>query len=234
MKMVSFVFVQHFDLACGAALLFLVGVLLAIPVGRHGSTLFTWLPLMLFRMVGGLLGSRPSMTRLWFVIFGFNGTAMALYMASGVHPAVPATICLVTGYNIAVILLLVGERKDLDDLAISPAGAWMPARWVAGLCGLAVILLELPCFWYSIAMGIRLGQEITADQTSYMQGIVTRLHAYALLLLPILLVSAVCEAIAIRGMSASPPPQPQGSGVGGQGSGHPPEPQHLAGGGVGS
>ena len=213
MKIVSFVFVQHFDLACGAALIFLLGVLFAIPAGRYGSTLLTWLPLTLFRMVSRLLGNRPGMTRVWLVIFGFNGTAMALYMASGIHPAVPAIISFVTGYNIAVILLLAGQREDLNDLASAPADRWMPNRWVAGLCGLAVILLELPCFWYSIAMGIRLGQEITAGRTDYVEGVATRLHAYVLLLLPVLLVSAVCEAIAIRGMASSPPPQPQGSGI---------------------
>ena len=59
-------------------------------------------------------------------------------------------------------------------------------------------------------MGIRLGQEIVAGQTIYAEGIAARLHAYVLLILPVLLVSAVCEAIAIKGM---------GSGVGEQGSG---------------
>ncbi len=221
MNLFSFVFVQHFGLACGAALLFLVGVLLAFPVVKHGSTRLTWLPLILFRLVRRMLGTHPGMTRLWSLIFGFNGTVMLLYMASGVHPGFPAAISLLTGYNIAVILLVAGETGDLDGLAVSPASRWKPGGWVAGLCGLAVILLELPCFWYSIAMGIRLGQEIVAGQTSYVQGIATRLHAYAFLILPVLLVSAVCEAIAIRGMAASPPNEtpPQGSGIGDQGSG---------------
>jgi uncharacterized membrane protein YdcZ (DUF606 family) len=142
---------------------------------------------------------------------------MLLYMASGVHPGIPAAISILTGYNIAVILLVAAEAEDLDGLAVSPSSGWQPGRWVAGLCGLAVILLELPCFWYSIAMGIRLGQEIVAGQTSYVEGIAARLHAYVLLILPMLLVSAVCEAIAIRGMSASPPnndapPPPSDSG----------------------
>jgi hypothetical protein len=204
MSLFSFVFVQHFGLACGAALLFLVGVLLAFPVVRHGSTRLTWLPLILFQLVRRMLGPRPGMTRLWSLIFGFNGTVMLLYMASGVHPGIPAAISILTGYNIAVILLLAGELEDLDALAVSPASGWTPGKWVAGICGLAVLLLELPCFWYSIAMGIRLGQEIVAGQTSYLQGIPARLHAYVLLILPVLLVSAVCEAIAIRGMSGRP------------------------------
>ena len=204
MSLFSFVFVQHFGLACGAALLFLVGVLLAFPVVKHGSPRLTWLPLILFRMVRRMFGTNPGMTRLWSLIFGFNGTAMLLYMASGVHPGFPAAISILTGYNIAAILLLAGESEDLDGLAVSPASGWKPGKWVAGICGLAVLLLELPCFWYSIAMGIRLGQEIVAGQTSYLQGIPARLHAYVLLILPVLLVSAVCEAIAIRGMSGRP------------------------------
>jgi hypothetical protein len=223
MKVLPFIFVQHFGLAVGAALLFLVGALLALPVVKRGSTLLTWLPVVLFRMVGRMLGKQPSITRLWSVIFGFNGTVMLLYMASGIHPAVPAAISMVTGYNIAAILLLAGQNKDFGDLAVSPGDRWVPARWAAGLCGLAVLILELPCFWYSIAMGIRLGQEIAAGETSYVQGIAPRIDAYVTVILPALLVSAVCEAIAIRGMAAYPPDEtpPQGSGVGSQGSGHP-------------
>lgn len=205
MRLFSFVFVDHFGLACGAALLFLVGVLLAFPVVKHGSARLTWLPLILLRMVRRMLGTSPGMTRLWSLIFGFNGTVMILYMASGVHPGIPAAISILTGYNIAVILLVAGESEDLDGLALFPASGWKPGKWVVGICGLAVLLFELPCFWYSIAMGIRLGQEIVAGQASYVEGISVRLHAYVLLILPVLLVSAVCEAIAIRGMSASPP-----------------------------
>jgi hypothetical protein len=186
--------------------------LVAIPLVKHGSKLFTWLPLILFRLVRRMLGTNPGMMRLWSLIFGFNGIAMLLYMASGVHPGFPAAICIMTGYNMAAILLLAGESEDLDGLVVSPASGWKPGKWVSGICGLAVLLLELPCFWYSIAMGIRLGQEILAGQTSYVQGIPARLHAYVFLILPILLVSAVCEAIAIKGM---------GSGIRGQGSGHP-------------
>ena len=217
MNLFSFVFVQHFGLACGAALLFLVGVLLAFPVVKHDSTRLTWLPLMLFRLVCRMLGTCPGMTRVWCLIFGFNGTVILLYMASGVHPGIPAAISLLTGYNIAVILLVAAKAEDLDGLAISAASGWKPGKWVAGICGLAVFLLELPCFWYSIAMGIRLGQQIVAGQTSYVEGIAARLHAYVLLILPIILVSAVCEAIAIRGMAASPL-NSQGQRVKGKGS----------------
>ncbi len=232
MSLFSFVFVQHFGLACGAALLFLVGALLAFPVVKHGSPRLTRMPLILFRWVRRTLGTHPGMIRLWSLIFGFNGTVMLLYMASGVHPAFPAAISFLTGYNIAVILLLAGELEDLDGLAVSSASGWTPGKWVAGMCGLAVLLLELPCFWYSIAMGIRLGQAIVAGQTSYVEGISVRLHAYALLILPTLLVSAVCEAIAIRGMSAPAPHErpPQGSGTRDQGSGPCPSAPHTGGG----
>ncbi len=221
MKLFSFVFVEHFGLACGAALLFLVGVLLALPVVKRGANLLTWMPLFMFRMVRRLFGAHPGMTRLWTLIFGFNGTVMFLYMASGVHPGIPAAISLLTGYNLAVIVLMAGEMWDLDDLAVPPGPRKQPKGWVTGLCGLAVILLELPCFWYSIAMGIRLGQEVLAGQTGYQEGMAVRLQAYVFLILPLLLVSAVCEAIAIRGMSAPRPPTSPGSGSRDQGSGHP-------------
>ncbi len=208
MQLFSFVFVQHFALACGAALLFLVGLLLALPAVRSGSALLTWLPLRLFRMVLRLLGEGPGLPRLCLFIFGFNGTAMLLYMASGFRPAIPAAVSVLTGYNIAVILFLAGERRDLGDLAISPAARWTPPRWLAGLCGLAVLVVELPCFWYSVALGIGLGLEITSGRMDYLQGISPRLHAYLRVLLPALLISAVCESIAIRGMSTSAPQHP--------------------------
>ena len=196
----SFVFVQHFGLACGAALLFLVGVLLAFPVVKHDSTRLTWLPLILFRLVRRMLGTRPGMTRLWSLIFGFNGTVMLLYMASGVHPGIPAAISILTGYNIAVILLVAAEAEDLDGLAFSTASGWKPGKWVAGICGLAVLLLELPCFWYAIAMGVGMGRAVAEGRAGYTQALATRADAYIHLILPVLLVSAVCEVIAIRGM----------------------------------
>ena len=226
MNLFSFVFIQHFALASGAALLFLLGVLVAFPAVKHGSTRLTWLPLILFRLVRRMLGTQPGMTRLASLIFGFNGTVMLLYMASGVHPAVPAAVSILTGYNIAVILLVAADEEDPDGLGVSPGSRWKPGRRVAGLCGLAVILLELPCFWYSIAMGIRLGQAIVAREVSYVQGIAPRLHAYVLLILPALLASAVCEAIAIRGMAAPHSGGPRGSG--------PTDPHNLSGGRVGS
>ena len=207
MSLFSFVFIDHFGLACGAALLFLAGALLAFPGVKSGSPVWTWLPMVLFRMVRRMLGTRPGTTRLALLIFGFNGTVMLLYMATGVHPGFPAAISVLTGYNIAVILLLAGETEDLDVPAVSAGPGWQPNKWVAAICGLAVLILELPCFWYSIAMGIRLGQEILAGQTSYAAGIPGRLHAYALLVLPILFVSAVCEAMAIKGMAAAPYPE---------------------------
>jgi hypothetical protein len=212
MNLFSFVFLQHFGLACEAALLFLAGALLALPAVKYGSILLTSPPLFLFRMVRRMLGTRPGMTRLWSFIFVFNGTVMLLYMASGVHPGIPAFISCLTGYNLAVILLLAGEKEELYFADVSSASPQKPARWVAGFCGVAVILLELPCFWYSIGMGIRLGQEVVAGQTSYPQGLAVRLQAYLLIVLPLLLVSAVCEAIAIRGLSGLPPEE-QAPGV---------------------
>ncbi len=203
MKTFSFVFVRHFDLALGAALLFLAGALLAFPAVRKGPALLTRPPLVLFRMVRRMVGTHPGMNRLWLLIFGFNGTVMFLYMASGVRPGIPAAISFLTGYNLAVILLVAGGMEEAGDF--SPVSRWKPAKWVAGLCGLAVILLELPCFWYSIAMGIRLGQEVAEGRTGYLEGMAARMDAYGQIILPVLLVSAVCEAIAIRGMSAFPP-----------------------------
>jgi hypothetical protein len=51
-------------------------------------------------------------------------------------------------------------------------------------------------------MGIRMGEQVLAGQTTYAQALATRAEAYASVIVPLLLLSAICETVAIRGMSA--------------------------------
>ncbi len=200
MDLFWFVIADHFRLACLAALLFFGGLLLAYLVEKHDFTFLSWLPRQLFLLVRKLIGPHPGPLRLGLVIFCFNSLAICLYMASGFHPVIPAMISILTGFNIMMILLMVGDELQFSDLAMAPTSSWAPGSFVAALCGLAVLVLELPCFWYSIAMGISLGREILDGRVDYFQGICFRLQAYALVVLPALLVSAICETIAIQGM----------------------------------
>ncbi len=200
MSNIPFVFIGHFWTACEAALLFSLGGLLAWPAVRVGPRFLVLFPMLLFQGVLGLFGKNPGMMRMFGVIFGFNASAIFLYMASGFRPWLPEVIAVLTGFNITVIMLLGGQGIEFTAEGGDAGGAWVPGTFLTALCGLAVLALELPCFCFSIGMGVSLGREILEGQVRYGQGIVPRAEAYVLVILPLLLVSAVCEGIVIRGM----------------------------------
>jgi len=200
MDLLRFVFVSHFSLACTAALLCVSGALLAFPAVRWGPSFLVRMPMALFRMVRRLMGSRPGLLRMGAVIFVFNGSAMFVYMASGVRPMLPFVIAVLTGFNIAAILLLADQTVTARSGQEPAPIRWVPGNMLTGLCGAAVLLLELPCFWYAIAMGVGMGRAVAEGQASYTQALAIRAEAYTHLILPLLFFSAICEVIAIRGM----------------------------------
>lgn len=198
MELFRFVFIDHFVLACVAALWFVAGMVLAIPVARWDIKWLQRLPLWFFRSVLRLFGDQPSLLRMTLIIFFFNGSAMFIYMSSGVYPLVPKIIALMTGFNIAAFFVKSTEMEDLLDARAPSTAQWIPGPGLTILCGLVVILLELPCFWYAIAMGIKLGQ-IATSHGGYTAGFEERGRAYGSILIPILFASAICESIAVRG-----------------------------------
>jgi len=196
----AFVLVRHFWPACEAALLFALGALLAWPLFLAAPAFLSRVPRMVLSLLRKLLGEDPGIARMTGVIWGFNGTAMFLYMASGVRPWFPQAVAVLTGLNIAVVVLWAGEDGGFDLGRPAAPGRWAPGRGLAALCGLAVLALELPCFWYALGMGISLGRAVSSSGVPYVQGLLPRGQAYSLVILPALLVSAFCEAVAIRGM----------------------------------
>lgn len=195
-----FIFILHRAEAWEATLLAAAGSLLAIPAARFRVAGLLALPLFLFRLARRIVGEKAN-SRMAATIFAFNGTMMFLYMASGVRPALPAAIAFLTGFNLTVILIVSGnERTDTLSTSAGP-GAWVPGSRLTVLCGLAVLVLELPCFFFATAMGIRLGAEIQGGLTTYLAGLAPRAVAYGRVVLPLLLLSAICETVAIRGMS---------------------------------
>jgi uncharacterized membrane protein len=197
----EFVFMDHFGNACNAALLSVVGMLVAYPVIKWDIKGLQVVPMWLFKAVLNLLGAHPGLLRTTLVIFCFNSMAIFLYMASGVHPLIPGLIAILTACNIAVI---VSKATEVESPKVSEGlftARWYPGSSLTYVCGLMVILLELPCFWYSIAMGMSLGSEVIMHQSTYAQGLAIRGQAYVVLIVPLLLVSAACESIAIRGMA---------------------------------
>lgn len=195
----DFIFVQHFWLALDAVILFAVGLFAAVPVVRYGMEAVKWLPLKVFRLVVRLMGER-GIVRTALVIGTFNSVAIFVYMVSGFHPLFPKIFGVWTGLNIAVLTAGVDKEKDpvLSRLTEPPEGGWRPSAGLAGLCGLLVLILELPCFWFALAMGMRMGHRVQAG-ASYAEELSRRGTAYVTVIVPLLLVSAVAEAIAIRG-----------------------------------
>ena len=175
-------------------------------------------PLWMLKWVTKLIGRRPSMTRLFLAIFGFNSAAMFLYMCTGVWVILPAMVCFLTGMNLAIIFVrgqptLPGEEADSDaapaELEAELAGE-PPLKLLPLICGLLVVLLELPAFWYSIGMGISLGHYV---RDHFSLGAILlfryptpgmalamgqRMAAYLQIIVPVLAVSALAEAYAVR------------------------------------
>lgn len=206
--MFSFVFRQHLRLAIDAAILFVVGLFVSWPVVYYRVRTIARPPIAVFRFVLRLIGPAPSLPRLTAVVFCFNAGVIFVYMASGFHPLLPKVFAIWTGMNIGIVIGL-GHEEGLAEPSPPPAGQWRPSLRLAAGCGLLVLLLELPAFWLSIAMGLTMGHAVQIGGATYAGALAERTAAYATVILPMLLASAVAEAVAIRGAAA-----PYGGGEG--------------------
>ena len=198
---------EHLSLGVIAALLFAAGLGTSVPAVRRDVRWLTAFPLWIIRRVMRLIGPSFPPVRVFLVIFCFNSVAIFLYMASGVLIVLPAAIAFLTGVNIGVILLKAGdvelpsgERPLVDGMA---ADLEVDAGPLVGLCSLAVIVIELPCFWISVGMGIGLAHELTrAGQYTFVgmgSALAPRVAAYVCIIIPALFLSALAETAAIRG-----------------------------------
>ena len=198
--MLTFVLRDHFRLALHAALLFAAGLFASWPVVHYRLRAVSWLPMAVLRMIVRAFGASPSVARMAAVIGCFNTAAIFLYMASGVHPLLPKAFGVWTGLNVGVVMGM-GRGVELMGRGAARQGQWVPSRPLTAACGLLVMALELPSFWFSIAMGISMGQAVAGGGQPYWQAVAERAAVYAAVIVPTLLVSAAAEAVAIRGLS---------------------------------
>jgi hypothetical protein len=198
--MLRFVFTEHQKLALYAAFLFVVGLFLSWPVVHYRLRLFARLPLTVFRLVLRAVGPAPGVARLAGCIFVFNVTVIFADMALGFHPLVPKLLCIWTGMNVG-ILACMGDAAGLAFPRGSAEGQWRPPPALAAASAFLVLLLELPCFWLAIAMGVSLGHAV-ARGSDYLPALALRTQAYCTVIAPLLACSALAEAIAIRGASS--------------------------------
>ena len=172
--------------------------------------------LWLLKCVTWLVGQHPTMFRLFVIIWGFNSTAMFVYLCTGVWVVMPALVCFLTGMNLAIIFVRGPAAAEGVPLMAGPAAGTPGVEEGSGLsvgpllCGLLVVLLELPAFWYSIGMGISLGHFVQEHfsvaeivllrlrSPGFIEALTQRATAYLHVIVPLLAVSALAEAYAVR------------------------------------
>ncbi|MEW6356214.1 MAG: hypothetical protein AB1696_07820 [Planctomycetota bacterium] len=190
--------IEHFRCAGCAALVFTLGFISSVVVVKYRIE-----PLLIFpRWVAGKLQRmlKLNAVAIFLLIFGFNSTAICVYMLTGaIHYLAPVVIAFLTGKNIGVITFLAGRTPADETTAPQPS----PVRQlIAIICGVLTALLEMPCFWLGIAMGMTLGGFGGGPTVNLGAAAIARLSAYLWLVVPVLFVSAIAETMGIRFMMA--------------------------------
>jgi len=202
--------------AAGMACLFGAGMLLAIPVHRRRIGALLALPRFFARMLHRILKRNPSTVYLATFIFLFNGTAIFLYMLSGVAPRLPAVVAFFTGLNVALTSIM--AQKELPRIrqpAADDEAAANAFSVTAQLGAALTFVLELPCLWFALAMGMSISPSLAGILRGEDTGpLRERVLVYVMIILPALAISALAEAHAVcsafRAAGGSVPPQEDG------------------------
>lgn len=207
MSNVSFVF-DHTPQAVLMAGLFALGGAASWAALRWRVEALLAAPRFFARLLTGLLARRPGWPILALVIFTYNATAIFLYMLTGVIPWGAHAVTFLTGFSVVAAGVL--AREMLPPPAAPPILSPM-----AQICGLLTFLLELPCFWYAMAMGSTISPPLWDMIASRSAAPLTPcVTAYLLVIVPTLTLSAAAEGYAIA-CSLPPerpsPPRAQGS-----------------------
>jgi len=128
---------------------------------------------------------------------------MFVHMASGLHPLAPQLLGVITGMNVGIAAGMGRRMQDLLPRGLPQPSGWRPPPKVGCACALLVLGLELPAFWYSVAMGISMGQGIQGSTVTYGSALLERAPAYGGVIVPILLISAIAETVAMSGAAGA-------------------------------
>jgi uncharacterized membrane protein SpoIIM required for sporulation len=202
--MLKFVLAGHLRLAVHAALLFAVGLFASWPVVRYRLDVLTRPAEVVLRLVLRLMGPSPGLARMAGIIFANNCTVMFVCVAAGLHPMVPKVLCVWVGLNVGAMIGLLGRDEELLAPMRRRPGWWVPPPWATVLCSALVLLLELPCLWFAVAMGVSMGRVVHGGSASYAEALAAYARAYWSVIAPVLLVSAAAESVAVRGSFAPP------------------------------
>jgi hypothetical protein len=206
---------HHLQLAGLAAMTFFAGMASAIIAVRYKIDFLTGFPLWIMRQLARFLQACPHILPILCLIAVFNSLAIGIYMLTGIIPMLPMIVCFLTGMNVGIATLAGGEMLPIPvkppppppeeeplaegdsariiSVVITPTGCLRAISFVL------VMALELPSLWFAIAMGTTLESWWLADDKTLAltAGIEQRLIAYAVIIVPILIISAALEAIGI-------------------------------------
>ena len=204
MKEVFGFLVKQLPLAIWCATIFIGGGVVGVFAVRHQVRHLTAFPLWMANTLRKYMPPDASFLRIFAVIFTFNGTMMFLYMLSGLGVILPVIIDFLTGMHIMIVMLdtslrarmeMATAQADDDGKAVLP-DIPRSRRFASAL----VLMLELPAFWFAIAMGITIGFAVQDQEGGQKVMALTRLatQAYVSVILPVLFLSALAEAYAIH------------------------------------
>jgi len=182
---------SHTGIAVAMALIFAAGGMFAIPVQRRRFRPLTVFAEWFAARVEHVLNSGPSRFRLGAFIFLFNACAIFLYMLTGLVPWLPVVTTFLAGMNVVLASLAGRKRKSRFRRKHHLTRS-------ARACMLLTFVLELPAFWYAMAMGWTISTSVMNlfSETS-LSSVRERATAYAMVIVPILALSAFAEAHAI-------------------------------------
>jgi len=181
----------HTGYALAMALIFGAGAVFSFPVMRWQVRPLLFFPKWFARTLERFMAAAPSRGRLALFIFSFNGSVMLLYMLTGFVPGMPALVAFMTGLNV-MLAGFMGRSKVLSQKTVKPLS--LSAR----VCAVLTFCLELPCFWYTMAMGWTMESRLShVWRSAGMASAQERIVTYAMIILPLLMISALAEAHAV-------------------------------------
>jgi hypothetical protein len=213
---------NHWRTASLEGVVFFVGLFSAAIVLRYRLTFLMRFPLWFMAKVMKLMAGRPSYPFIASFIFLFNSISIFCYMMSGaLLPMLPTAICFLTGMNIGLAgstasRAAPAERREQepgsarnDDSGQTqeeepqkaqgqPPATGASRAFLYGAILVVVAGLELPAFWFAVAMGTTMSRAwLPLAAKGLGNAIVPRLIAYGTVLVPVLAVSAAVEAVGV-------------------------------------
>ncbi len=153
---------------------------MSIWVVKKQIRFLCWYPEWIWRKLKAFLNHRPSLIRLFALIFLLNASSLFFNLISGFGVVLPAIFAILLGMNVGIIAYQEGGIRALFSMFIAPH-----------------TIFELPAAWLSIALGIRLGMEIITPNGKIRWIFYQNLFLYVQVLLPLLFFAALLESVLV-------------------------------------